>query len=354
MRDTVAPTLLPEWAPQSGVLLTWPHAGSDWHGRLEAIEVEYTTLARAIAEHEPVVVACRDALHLEEVRGRLAAAGLPAARTRLHVAPSDDTWVRDYGPLAVGHDGRVELIDFAFNAWGGKYPHDRDAAFTRVLHAGGALGDIPLRHEALVVEGGALESDGHGTLLTTTNCLDLPSRNPGLDRTEVGARLASVLGARRVHWLEAEPLPGDDTDGHVDTLVRFCDPATLAHCVCDNRHDTLHAPLAALEQQLRELRRPDGRPYRLVPLPLPGVQQAADGRSLPATYANFLIVNGAVLCPRYHDPVDDVASDRLAAAFPGRVVIGVPARTLIEENGSLHCATMQLPTALEPDLPEDR
>ena len=346
MRDPAAPTLLPEWAPQSGVLLVWPHEASDWASRLEAAETEYAALARAIAWHEPVLVACRDRPHEARVRRRLVEAGVPDERLRFAVAPSDDTWVRDYGPLAVGSAGALELVDFAFNAWGGKYPHARDDALTGRLHASGALGAAPLRRDPLVVEGGALETDGRGTLLTTAGCLDAPSRNGGLGRDGVEARLRDVLGLARVIWLEVDPLPGDDTDGHVDTLVRFCDAATLAHVTCDARGDPLHEALHDLERQLRALRTADGLPYRLIPLPLPAPQHAADGRRLAATHANFLVVNGAVLCPLYGDPADGTALERLGEAFPDHEVIGVPARTLIEENGSLHCATMQLPAGL--------
>ncbi len=346
MRQAAAATLLPEWAPQSGVLLVWPHADSDWGQRLAAAEEEYVALARAIAAREIAVIACRDRPHMAQVTSRLDAAGVPAGRCRLVEVATDDTWVRDYGPLAVGSDAGLELVDFAFNAWGGKYPHELDARATATLHHAGVFGVVPLRRDALVVEGGALESDGLGTLLTTAGCLDTPTRNPGLDRAGVERALAAALGLTRVVWLEVPPLPGDDTDGHVDTLVRFCDPRTIAHVTSADRADPAHAGLHDLEGQLRALRRADGAPYRLVPLPLPAPQHAADGRRLAATHANFLIVNGAVLCPCYGDPADEVAMQRLADAFPGREVVGVPARTLIEENGSLHCATMQLPAGL--------
>jgi agmatine/peptidylarginine deiminase len=346
MREPAAPTLLPEWAPQAGVLLAWPHADSDWGPHLEAIEADYVALAVAIARFEALVIACQDDAHRAAVRDRLRATGLPAARLHLHIVPCDHTWVRDFAPLAVGTPDEVGLSAFAFNAWGGKYRSDQDARFSARLHALGAFGDVPLRREPLVVEGGALESDGAGTLLTTAGCLDRPSRNPGLDRKQLEARLGQVLGVDRVVWLEVEPLPGDDTDGHVDTLVRFCDPGTLAHVTCADPADPVHASLAGLERQLRALCRRDGSPYRLLPLPLPAPCHASDGRRLPATHANFLIINGAVLVPCYGDPADAVAMGRLGTAFPGREVVGIPARTLIEENGSLHCATMQLPAGI--------
>ena len=341
-----APTLLPEWAPQSGVLLAWPHPDSDWASHLPAIEAEYTTLARAIAEREALLVLCHDEAHRVHVLHLLEDAGIPASRIQLACVEVDDTWIRDYGPLAVGDGARLELVDFAFNAWGGKYPHTRDARVTATLHERGLFGEVSLCTEPLVVEGGALESDGLGTLLTTGGCLDSATRNPGFERAELEARLRATLGLRRVVWLDVTPLPGDDTDGHVDTLARFCDPGTIAHATCSSRDDSAYAALADLEAQLQALRTLDGAPYRLVPLPLPAAQFARDGRRLAATHANFLVLNGAVLCPVYGDPADEVAMRRLAEAFPGREIVGVPARTLIEENGSLHCATMQLPAGL--------
>ena len=343
-----APTLLPEWAPQSGVLLAWPHPDSDWGSCLPAIEAEYTALACAIAEREAPLILCHDEAHRVEILRLLQDAGIPASRLHLACIEVDDTWIRDYGPLAVGDGTRLELVDFAFNAWGGKYPHARDARVTATLHERGLLGAAPLRREPLVVEGGALESDGRGTLLTTAGCLDSVTRNPGLDRAQLEARLCATLGLRRVVWLDVTPLPGDDTDGHVDTLARFCDPGTIAHAVCSSRDDSAYAALADLEAQLKALRTLDGAPYRLVPLPLPAPQLARDGRRLAATHANFLVLNGAVLCPVYGDPADEVAMRHLAEAFTGREIVGVPARTLIEENGSLHCATMQLPAGLLP------
>ncbi len=346
MRDPAAPTLLPEWVPQSGVLLAWPHADSDWGPRLAAAESDYVALARAIAEREDLLLICRDQAHRDHVRGGLEGTGVPGARLHFACLPTDDTWVRDYGPLAVAGDGDVELVDFAFNAWGGKYPHAHDALATALLHERGLFGSTHLRREPLVVEGGALESDGLGSLLTTAGCLDSATRNPGLQRSDIESRLAAALGLQRVIWLEVEPLPGDDTDGHVDTLVRFCDPRTIAHVTCPDRADPAHASLHDLEQQLRALRTADGATYRLVPLPLPTAQHADDGRRLAATYANFLIINGAVLCPVYGDPADATAQRHLADAFPDREVIGVPARALIEENGSLHCATLQMPAGL--------
>jgi len=339
--------LLPEWAPQSAVLLTWPHADSDWRGSLEAIEADYIALAAAIAVREPLLVACRDIDHIDHVTARLHAAGIPAPQRHLLAIPSDDTWVRDYGPLAVGDGNDVGLVAFRFNAWGGKYPHDDDARFCARLQASGALGGGAFHHDPTVIEGGALETDGLGTLLTTANCLDSASRNGDLGRDGIAARLEVRLGITLIHWLEVEPLAGDDTDGHIDTVARFCAPDLLAYVTCDDPGDPHHASLAGLARQLDELRTPIGRPYRRVALPSPApLHSHDDGRRLAATYANFLIINGAVLCPNYGDPADATAHARLGEAFPDREIVAVPARALIEQNGSLHCATLQLPAGL--------
>jgi len=339
--------LLPEWAPQAGVLLAWPHEDTDWAPLLGAVEAEYRTLARTLAAYAPVLVLCRDEAHRAHVAAQLR--DLPPGRLRLACCPYDDTWTRDYGPLAVagppaegGGPGKgLELVDCRFDGWGGKHPAARDDAVTACLHAQGLFGDVPLRRAELVLEGGAVETDGRGTLLATRSSV-LP-RNPGLDRPALEAELRRLLGLERFHWLEHGHLEGDDTDGHVDTLARYCGPRTIAHAACDDPGDPHHGPLAAMAAELRRLRDPEGRPYRLVPLPWPRPIHAADGSRLPATYANFLILDRAVLVPAYGDPADEEARRRLAACFPGREVRPVPCRHLLEQRGSLHCATLQLP-----------
>ena len=332
-----------EWAPQSGVLLTWPHADSDWRPWLGAVEPVFAEIARAVCRYERLLVACHHEAHLEHVRGLLDRADLDLALIDLHVAPSNDTWARDHGPITVLENGSPVLLDFTFNGWGGKYAADLDDAITRRLHAAGAFGATALRSINLVLEGGSIESDGAGTLLTTSRCLLSPGRNPDLSRGQWEARLKDLLGVSRVIWLDHGHLIGDDTDGHIDTLARFCDAETIAHVSCHDPSDAHFAEIRAMEQELSELRSMSGRPYRLIPLPLPRARLDEHGRRLPATYANFLIINRAVLVPVYQDLADGLALDLLAGCFAGREIVPIDCLPLIRQYGSLHCVTMQLP-----------
>jgi agmatine deiminase len=254
--------------------------------------------------------------------------------------------VRDYGPIAVSRGGRLVLHDFTFDGWGGKYPAALDNLASRALFEGGFFATDEFRQQQLVLEGGSIDSDGCGTLLSTTRCLLDSGRNPGFNRSRLEAWLGEHLGIARVLWLEHGELAGDDTDAHVDMLARFCSPDTIAYSCCDDLQDEHFAPLAAMEQQLQTFRTRDGQPYELVPLPLPEAIRDEHGRRLPASYANFLIINGAVLLPVYDDPADAVAQTALAACFPGRRVVPLNCLPLILQNGSLHCATMQLPVGV--------
>ncbi|WP_366949872.1 agmatine deiminase family protein [Immundisolibacter sp.] len=335
----------PEWAPQAAVMLTWPHRHGDWADTLDKTEAEFVGFAAAIAAREPLIIACYDAAHRRHVAARLAHAGVPPSQLTLAIAPSNDVWVRDHGPLTVLRDGRRVALDFRFNGWGGKYPAALDDTVTTVLAAQGALGALGLEALPWVLEGGNIEVDGEGTLLATRPCLLSTTRNHPEAAAAMLAALPTLFGVNRILWVDRGDVLGDDTDGHIDTLARFCDPATLAYTCADPADTEQYAALDGLEAQLRALRRANGEPYRLVPLPVPAPIYDADGRRLPANYANFLIINGAVLVPVYGDPNDAVALDRLAGCFPGREVIGVPARAIVGQNGSLHCASMQIPAA---------
>ena len=338
-----------EWAPQSGVMLTWPHAATDWAPRLAEAEPVFRDIARAVARHESLLIVCADDAHRRRVQGLLAEASVPAERLHLISAPSNDSWARDHGPITVLADDRPLLLDFVFNGWGDKYPAELDNGISRALCAAGAFAGAPCQSVDLVLEGGALESDGAGTLLTTESCLLNPSRNPRHDRHSLEARLSELLGFDRFLWLSHGALAGDDTDGHIDTLARFCDPVTIAYVKCDDPGDPHHDGLAAMEAELKAFRDRHGNPYRLVPLPWPGAKYGADGTRLPATYANFLIINDAVLLPVYDDPADDAAIAQVAACFPERTVIPIHCTPLIQQYGSLHCVTMQFPAGVLKD-----
>ncbi|XKE46755.1 agmatine deiminase family protein [Halomonas organivorans] len=339
----MAVTLLPEWHPQDAVQLTWPGPESDWAPLLSRIEATLESLVVAIARYQKVLVAAPDEATRERLADTFRHRGVPRERLLLVVAEADDTWARDHGPIAVARDGYPLLLDYVFTGWGGKFPAYRDDSLTRRLAKAGVFA-APLASRDLVLEGGAIDTDGQGTLLTTEACLLNENRNPGLGRTDLEARLREELGIERVLWLAHGHLEGDDTDSHVDTLARFCDPRTIAYVRCDDETDPHYPALSRMERELQALRRGDGTPYRLIPLPWPRpCLDPEDGHRLPATYANFLIINGAVLVPAYGDTADLRALNALAEAFPDRDILPIDCSTVIRQHGSLHCLTMQLP-----------
>ncbi len=342
------PRLPAEWEPQHAVLLTWPHAATDWAAQLAAVEAVYLQISARVTRRQRLLVVCNDTDHRRRVERQLAAAGIAPAAVTLGVAPSNDTWARDHGPITV-LDGNAhpQLVDFRFNGWGGKYAADLDDGITARLHSDGWLGDTPLVSSPLVLEGGAVETDGQGTLLAVRRTLVDPARNAGWDQARIEAELAAQLGLTRYLWLSEGQLDGDDTDGHIDTLVRFCSPTTLCHVTAHAMASAAERnALAALARALAALRRADGRAYRLIPLPAPAPIHDSAGNPLPASYANFLIINGAVLMPGYGDPADAIAAERLQACFPGRAIEVVDCRALIRQGGSLHCISMQLPAGV--------
>lgn len=336
--------LPPEWAPQQAVLLAWPRAAGDFGADLAAAEAELATLARHIAARQGVRVVVPGAVERSRAVAALERAG--AGGVQLSEVPCDDIWIRDYGPLTTVDDaGGGTLVDYRFNGWGGKYPAARDDAVTAALHEAGTFDGIRLAPLPFVVEGGNIEVDGHGGLLANRRCLLDPLRNPPESDAALLDSLQQHLGVQRVMLVDCPPLPGDDTDGHIDTLARFCAPDLIAWTAParGRREPLLDSPLEALREQLAALRTAAGTPYRLLALPLPDRLPDHDGDALPANYANFLIVNGAVLVPAYGDPADARACTALAGAFPQRDIIAVPAAHLIRQRGGPHCASMQIP-----------
>ena len=332
-----------EWELQDAILLTWPHDRSDWAPTLHEVEPVFVAIAVAVTARERLLLVLRDDVHRAHVESLLRKAGTDLDRVRAVIAPSNDTWARDHGPITIYEDGAPRLLDFVFNGWGGKFEAALDDAITARLQEAGAFGAAARELIPFVLEGGSLESDGAGTLITTHECQHHAGRNPALDTAAIEAQLIASFGLQRVLWLHHGQLEGDDTDGHIDTLVRLCDMHTLAYQRCDDPGDAHFAELAAMETEVKALRTAEGDPYRLVPLPWPSAKRHADGRRMPATYANFLILNGAVLVPTYRDANDAAALERLRGAFPGREVIGIDCLPLIAQGGSLHCVTMQLP-----------
>jgi agmatine deiminase len=335
-----------EWETQAGVMLTWPHAQGDWAEVLASVEPVFVAIATAIARRENLLVNCADADLAARIRRTLVAQGVPEHRLFLSLTPSNDTWARDHGPLTVSVNSHPRLLDFRFNGWGNKYPADKDDAINRRLSASGWFDDIPLDAVDLVLEGGSIDSDGEGSLLTTSACLLQPQRNPGLSRQDLETRLRTLFGVERLLWLEHGCIEGDDTDGHVDMLARFASPTTIIYQRCDEPDYGCYTALQAMEQELRNFRDNRGRPYHLVALPWPQPKTDADGARMPASYANFLLINGAVLMPTYRDPADALAARLLQACFPDRELLAIDCLPLIQQHGSLHCVTMQFPDGI--------
>lgn len=347
MEHTTHFRLPAEWEPQSGIQLTWPHAATDWAPMLNEIETTYREMAREIMKREPLLVVGPQTSDLRLQTTELSNLPLLLEGTgwRLLSLPSNDTWARDHGFITLIDDesGEACLLDFCFNGWGEKFAADKDNAINRRLYDEGVVKGRYVDHLDFVLEGGSIESDGRGTIFTTTSCLMAPHRNQPLTKDQIDERLREMLRAERVVWIDYGHLEGDDTDGHIDTLVRICPDDTLLYIKCDDPHDEHYADLQLMEQQLTTFRTLEGRPYRLLPLPLPRPIYD-EGEPLPATYANYLVLNGAVLVPTYAQPdLDRQALSTIAEAFPGRDVVGIDCRSVIRQHGSLHCCTMQFP-----------
>ena len=331
--DTRRWRLPAEWEPQWGVQLTWPHAQTDWAPMLDEITATYHEIAREIAKRENLLIV-----------GPSANAHLSPLTSHLSPLETNDTWARDHGFITLTDDeGHHRLLDFCFNGWGEKFPAELDNAINRRLYDEGKLGGDYVDCLDFVLEGGSIESDGRGTVFTTTGCLLAPHRNQPLTKDDIEERLKRELHAERILWIDHGNLTGDDTDGHIDTLVRICPDDTLLYMGCDDPDDEQYDELRLMEEQLKTFRTIDGRPYRLKKLPMPRPIYDGDDR-LPATYANFLIINGAVLCPTYAQPDLDAEALRIIGeAFTDREIVGIDCRSIIKQHGSLHCCTMQFP-----------
>lgn len=333
-------TLLPaEWFPQSAVQLTWPHAGTDWAPILKEVIPCFVSIAQEIMKREKLVVVCLDASEVKEQLG-----AFDEERVRFVELPTNDTWARDHGGISVFDPLGPMVYDFVFNGWGMKFAANKDNLITRNLYQSGVFAEeIQLVNMApFVLEGGSIESDGRGTLMATAECLLSVNRNEYLQREEIEHYLKDVFGVKRILWIENGYLVGDDTDSHVDTLARFCGEDTIAYVKCEDESDEHYDELRAMEEEIKAFRQENGEPYRLVPLPMAD-EVVWEGERLPATYANFLIINGAVLLPFYNSPKDEEARKALQAVFPDREVIGINCLPLIKQHGSLHCVTMQYP-----------
>ena len=330
-----------EWEPQQAVLLAWPHQDTDWAYMLPEVTDCYVRLAHAVARFAKLIIVAPET---DSVRALLA--DIPEERIAFLDILTNDTWTRDYGAITTlsTADGSPVYNDFCFNGWGLKFAANHDNLVTRKMVFSGLLAGRYRNELGFVLEGGSIESDGAGTILTTRACLLSPNRNGDLTRREIGRKLKSVFGAQRVLWLDHGALAGDDTDSHIDTLARLAPDNTIIYVGCDDPADEHFAELRAMRSDLRAMRSASGEPFNLVELPLPDAIYDDEGNRLPATYANFLIVNNGVLVPVYNQPKKDrLACQIIRVAFPGHEIVPVDCRALIQQHGSLHCATMQFP-----------
>ena len=336
--------LPPEWTSQSGVMLTWPHIDTIWADTLSAIDEVFTEVAAHISKRERVLIASSNITRIDTILKNST-----ANRDRISIfeVASDDIWVRDHGPISVIAENKPLLLDFIFNGWGNKYPAKNDNCLTKHLHRLGGFHQTPHLPIDMVIEGGALEVDGKGSLLTTKSCLLASNRNPHLTQEEIENKLQTYLGIHKILWLEHGYLEGDDTDGHIDTLARFTNADTICYVSCDDRYDPHFSSLKEMEKELQTFASYQGKPYQLVPLPWPKARFADyDGRRLPLNYANFLMINEAILVPTYDDPADQIAISQLQRCFKNREIIPINCLPVIQWYGSLHCMTMQLPEGI--------
>ncbi|MGB7212999.1 MAG: agmatine deiminase family protein [Gemmatimonadales bacterium] len=333
-----------EWAPHRGTWLSWPHRESSWPGKFEPVPAVFAEIIRHLAPREEVHVNVADAEMEASARETLRQAGVATGNVFFHHFPTNDAWCRDHGPIFVQRRvaGRVEegIVDWGYNAWGGKYPpFDLDDVIPSRV---GAEFGVPVFHPGIVMEGGSIDVNGAGTLLTTESCLLNQNRNPGRDRREIEGYLRDFLGVQKVLWL-GDGIEGDDTDGHVDDLTRFVAPDTVVTVVEPDPADPNHRPLRENRERLRGMTDQNGSPLRVLELPMPP-RMDHEGQRLPASYANFYIGNGVVLLPGYHPVTDRRARSVLQGCFPERQVVVIDSSHLIWGLGSFHCVSQQWPS----------
>jgi len=331
-----------EWEEQSGVQLTWPDDQTDWASILDEVLPVYNQIAREILDREKLLVVCRSKDQLPDF--------LQVKNANLIVREMaiNDTWARDHGAITVIEEGKPVLLNFCFNGWGMKFSSCFDNQITPNLNRSGAFqeGTGFRDYTWFIFEGGAIESNGDGCLLTTSTCLLSKNRNEHLKREEIDALLRKVVHAEKIIWLDHGFIAGDDTDSHVDMLARFCSPDTIAYAACGDPDDIHYDELKRMEQELRQATNRHGEPFKLVPLPFPDPVYDEDGSLLPASYANFLILNNAVLLPVYGVKQDPEALEVMESVFPDRKIIAVNSIPLIRQHGSVHCISMQFPAGV--------
>lgn len=344
MMNNPQPYRLPaEWKQNEYVILSWPHEATDWAYMIDEVTRCFVQLSKAISKYARLLIVAPDvSLAAHELKGFVDTDKILFAQIT-----TNDTWARDFSMICtVSPDGRVCVNDFKFNGWGLKFPACHDNLITRRMMERDMLAGSAEYANRLnfVLEGGSIDIDEDGTLLTTSHCLLSPNRNGASTKEEIEDVLKDTLGCSRVLWVDHGDLEGDDTDSHIDTLARFLPNNVIAYTSCDRSEDSHYEGLKQMEKQLSGFRTPDGKPYTLIGLPIPEAIYDADGCRLPATYANFLIINNAVIMPVYNDTrYDTIAVEKIKAAMPLYDIVTVDCRALIQQHGSLHCVTMQVP-----------
>ena len=328
-----------EWEPQDAIQIAFPSRISDWLDYWDEVIPCYINIIQVLSSYQPLIIICDD---INEFRSNLGEIELP--NVYILEMPINDTWARDHAAITVEKGNEFLIYDFMFNGWGLKFAADKDNLITKQLFEKGIYNSKKLIIPDLVLEGGSIESDGKGTLLTTTNCLLSPNRNPHFSQQEIENKLIDFFGLKKVLWLENGHLQGDDTDAHIDTVARFCDEKTIAYVQCTDMDEVHYPSLKKMEEELQQLKTSANQQYQLNPLSMTDAVYADDdNRRLPATYANFLIMNEVVLMPTYDVEQDTIALTQLQTAFPNKPVIGIDCKSLLLQHGSLHCITMQYP-----------
>ena len=325
-----------EWERQQCVLMSFPHEETDWakDGLNDALS-PFIRIAQAIAYGQAVYIICKE-------KNKIASMFCSTRNMTFIEIPTNDTWIRDYGYISIKENGEKKLLDFTFDGWGGKFEASLDNSVNSVLHQKGYMGITPLEKIDFILEGGSIENDGAGTILTTSQCLCNPNRNGGLTKEAIESKLKKILGTQKILWLDYGYLAGDDTDSHVDTLARFVNKETIAYVKCNDKEDEHYEALQKMETQLKTFHTTEGKPYTLVPLPMTDAIYNKTGERLPSTYANFLITNDALIYPTYSDKNDRIVHEIFKKQFSDKEIIPINCLKLIEQGGSLHCSTMQV------------
>jgi agmatine deiminase len=334
-----------EWEPHAATWLSWPHKEASWPGNFAPIPKLYERLVRTISRHEHVHILAGKLD--EEERSTVPTEIANMANVTVHPVATDDSWIRDSGPtFLVGSKAKSKpaLVNWGYNAWGGKYPpFDLDDAIPAEV---AAITGRQMFFPEMILEGGAVDVNGNGSLLTSEQCLLNPNRNPELSKEDIEEKLRDYLNVTQILWLR-EGIVGDDTDGHIDELARFVNPTTIVCAVEENENDENYAVLQENLERLRSFRDLDGRPFTIIPLPMPQplmyTPENGDAQRMPGSYCNFYIANGVVIVPKFDDPADARVLDILRPLFPGREVIGFRARELAWGLGAFHCITQQEP-----------